>query len=172
MIPVRVQVRNFLTFGEADGGGTVDFDFEGSRLWSISGNNGSGKSAIFDAITYALFGRHRGGATGDGRLIRKGAGRCEATFEFRSDGHLYRVRRTVARRTGRQQQEAKERQAARFDTEAGEWLPAPGTESDAALGRWVQERLGLKTSLTARSLLARVHLAGGDVETARAWKVK
>ena len=100
MIPVRVQVRNFLTYGEADGGGPIEFDFEGSRLWSISGNNGSGKSAVFDAITYALFGRHRGGATGDGRLIRKGARQCEATFEFRADGQLYRVRRTVARRTG------------------------------------------------------------------------
>ncbi len=155
MIPVRVQVRNFLTYGEADGGGPIEFDFEGSRLWSISGNNGSGKSAVFDAITYALFGRHRGGATGDGRLIRKGARQCEATFEFRSDGHLYRVRRTVARRTGRQQQEAKERQAARFDPDSGEWVPVPGTDSDAALGRWVQELLGLGYDTFVTSVLLR-----------------
>jgi DNA repair exonuclease SbcCD ATPase subunit len=155
MIPVRVQVRNFLTYGEADGGGPIEFDFEGSRLWSISGNNGSGKSAVFDAITYALFGRHRGGATGDGRLIRKGARQCEATFEFRSDGHLYRVRRTVARRTGKQQQEAKERQAARFDPASGEWVPVPGTDSDAALGRWVQERLGLGYDTFVTSVLLR-----------------
>jgi len=155
MIPVRVQVRNFLTYGEADGGGPIEFDFEGSRLWSISGNNGSGKSAIFDAITYALFGRHRGGATGDGRLIRKGAHQCEATFEFQSDGHLYRVRRTVSRRTGRRQLEAKERQAARFDPDSGEWLPAPGTDSDAALARWVQERLGLGYDTFVTSVLLR-----------------
>jgi DNA repair exonuclease SbcCD ATPase subunit len=155
MIPVRVQVRNFLTYGEADGGGPIEFDFEGSRLWSISGNNGSGKSAVFDAITYALFGRHRGGATGDGRLIRKGARQCEATFEFRSDGHLYRVRRTVARRTGRQQQEAKERQAARFDPDSGEWRPVPGTDSDAALGRWVQDLLGLGYDTFVTSVLLR-----------------
>jgi len=155
MIPVRVQVRNFLTYDEADGGGPIEFDFEGSRLWSISGNNGSGKSAVFDAITYALFGRHRGGATGDGRLIRKGARQCEATFEFRADGHLYRVRRTVARRTGRRQQEAKERQAARFDADSGEWVPVPGTDSDAALGRWVEERLGLGYDTFVTSVLLR-----------------
>jgi exonuclease SbcC len=155
MIPVRVQVRNFLTYGEADGGGPIEFDFEGSRLWSISGNNGSGKSAVFDAITYALFGHHRGGATGDGRLIRKGARQCEATFEFRSNGHLYRVRRTVARRAGRRQQEAKERQAARFDPASGEWVPVPGTDSDTALGRWVQERLGLGYDTFVTSVLLR-----------------
>jgi DNA repair exonuclease SbcCD ATPase subunit len=165
MIPVRVQVRNFLTYGEADGGGPIEFDFEGSRLWSISGNNGSGKSAVFDAITYALFGRHRGGATGDGRLIRKGARQCEATFEFRADGHLYRVRRTVARpgpsgRKSRREQadarrEAKERQAARFDPASGEWVPVPGTDSDAALGRWVQERLGLGYDTFVTSVLLR-----------------
>jgi exonuclease SbcC len=162
MIPVRVQVRNFLTYGEADGGGPIEFDFEGSRLWSISGNNGSGKSAVFDAITYALFGHHRGGATGDGRLIRKGARQCEATFEFRADGQLYRVRRTVARRTGppagragKRQQEAKERQAARFDPASGEWEPVPGTDSDAALGRWVQERLGLGYDTFVTSVLLR-----------------
>lgn len=155
MIPVRVQVRDFLTYGEADGGGPIDFDFDGSRLWSISGNNGSGKSAIFDAITYALFGRHRGGATGDGRLIRKGARQSEATFEFRVDGDLFRVRRTVTRRTGKQQQEAKERQAARFDPGSGEWVPAPGTDSDAGLGRWVQERLGLSYDTFVTSVLLR-----------------
>ncbi len=155
MIPVRVQVRDFLTYGEADGGGPIDFDFDGSRLWSISGNNGSGKSAIFDAITYALFGRHRGGATGDGRLIRKGARQSEAVFEFRVDGDLFRVRRTVTRRTGKQQQEAKERQAARFDPGSGEWVPAPGTDSDAGLGRWVQDRLGLSYDTFVTSVLLR-----------------
>jgi len=167
VIPVRVQVRNFLTYGEADGGGPIEFDFEGSRLWSISGNNGSGKSAVFDAITYALFGHHRGGATGDGRLIRKGARQCEATFEFRSDGQLYRVRRTVARRTaapsrratGRQAErpvaEAKERQAARFDPAGGEWVPVPGTDSDAALGRWVEDLLGLGYDTFVTSVLLR-----------------
>jgi exonuclease SbcC len=155
MIPVRVQVRNFLTYGEADGGGPIEFDFEGSRLWSISGNNGSGKSAVFDAIAYALFGRHRGGATGDGRLIHKGARQCEATFEFQADGHLYRVRRTVSRRTGRQQQEAKERQAARFDPSLGQWEPAAGTDSDAGLGRWVQEKLGFSYDTFVTSVLLR-----------------
>jgi len=101
MIPVRVLLKNFLCYAEADNGQPIEFDFEGSPLWSISGDNGAGKSAIFDAITYTLFGEHRGGAVGDSRLIRKGADRCEVVFEFRLDGQLYRVRRTVGRAKGR-----------------------------------------------------------------------
>jgi len=142
VIPVRVLVRNFLCYAEDENGGPVEFDFEGSSLWSISGDNGAGKSAIFDAITYALFGCHRGGAQRDSRLIRRGAGECEAAFEFRLDGQVYRVRRTVGRPKGKSAIEPKTRQASWFDTEAGDWRPLPGTEKEAGLNQWVRERFG------------------------------
>ena len=68
MIPVEVTLRNFMCFGEHEGEG-YRFNFRDHRLWSISGDNGAGKSAIFDAITYTLFGRHRGGERRDEELI-------------------------------------------------------------------------------------------------------
>lgn len=142
MIPVKVLVRNFLCFDEADGGQPIEFDFDGSPLWSISGDNGAGKSAIFDAITYALFGQHRGGGQSDGRLIRKGAESCEAAFEFYLDGELYRVRRTVGRPRGRSRQEPKTWQAAWFDLGASDWRPIPDTERERELTRWVESKLG------------------------------
>jgi exonuclease SbcC len=142
VIPVKVLVRNFLCFDEADGGQPIEFDFDGSRLWSISGDNGAGKSAIFDAITYALFGEHRGGGQGDGRLIRKGAEGCEAAFEFYLDGELYRVRRTVGRPRGQYRQEPKTWQAAWFDPEADDWRPIPDTERERELTRWIESKLG------------------------------
>ena len=61
MIPQRIQLTGFLSYKE-----TQTLDFAGAPLWMLSGNNGSGKSAIFDAVTYALFGHHRGGGSGSG----------------------------------------------------------------------------------------------------------
>lgn len=142
MIPVKVLVRNFLCFEEANDGGPIEFDFDGSPLWSISGDNGAGKSAIFDAITYALFGQHRGGGQGDVRLIHKGVQSCEAGFEFCLDGELYRVRRTVGRARGRGGPEPKTRQAAWFDPAAGDWRPIPDTDRERELAQWVERRLG------------------------------
>jgi exonuclease SbcC len=144
MIPVRVLLKNFLCYTETADGQPIEFDFEGSSLWSISGDNGAGKSAIFDAVTYALFGQHRGGAQEDSRLIHKGADRCEATFEFRLDGRLYQVRRTVGRPRGKARQEPKTWQAAQFDPASNAWRPIKETERAVQFDRWVQDKLGLR----------------------------
>ncbi|HEU4759599.1 MAG TPA: SMC family ATPase, partial [Dehalococcoidia bacterium] len=153
MIPVRVQVRNFLCYDEETPGEPIEFDFDGSALWSISGDNGAGKSAIFDAITYTLFGQHRGGAQEDSRLIRKCAAGCEAAFEFRQNGSLYRVRRTVGRKQGKATVEPKTWQAAWFDPEFEDWRPVAGTESKAGLEHLVRERLGFGYETFTASIL-------------------
>jgi DNA repair protein SbcC/Rad50 len=141
VIPVRVSLRNFLCYDDLEGE-PLEFDFDGSSLWSISGDNGAGKSAIFDAITYTLFGQHRGGSQRDSRLIRRGANTCEAQFDFLLDGQLYRIRRTVGRprRTGGQ--ESKTRQASWFDSDADDWRPIPDTDRETELSTWVEQKLG------------------------------
>ena len=70
MIPKRMTLENFLSFGEpAD-----EFAFtDDEPLWVLCGPNGVGKSAVFDAITYALYGEHRGGRRKAEQLIRHGA---------------------------------------------------------------------------------------------------
>ena len=67
MIPLRVKLRGFLCYKEEQ---TIEFDGN-ATLWMLSGLNGSGKSAIFDAVTYALFGHHRGGGQHNHELINK-----------------------------------------------------------------------------------------------------
>jgi len=56
VIPVRVHLKNFLTYGTTDDDEPILFDFDEATLWSISGQNGAGKTSIFDAITYCLYG--------------------------------------------------------------------------------------------------------------------
>ena len=52
MIPQRVKLRGFLCYKEEQ---SIEFDGN-ATLWMLSGLNGSGKSAIFDAVTYGCLG--------------------------------------------------------------------------------------------------------------------
>jgi len=63
----------------------------------LSGTNGSGKSSVFDAVTYALFGHHRGGSQSAAELINKETSTLSVEFDFTSDKQLYRIKRTVRR---------------------------------------------------------------------------
>src|SRR3954451_15187863 len=93
MIPQRVKLSGFLSYKDEQ-----EIRFDGSQLWMLSGTNGSGKSSIFDAVTYALFGHHRGGRLEAAELINKESNTLAVEFDFTLDGQLYRVKRTVRRR--------------------------------------------------------------------------
>jgi len=70
-------------------------DFTGIHTVSICGDNGNGKSAIIDAITWALWGKTR--AKRDDELIHQGQYEASVEFEFTVNGQNYRVIRKHAR---------------------------------------------------------------------------
>src|SRR5438270_1839433 len=92
MIPQRVYLRGFLSYRDEQ-----EVRFDGSSLWMLSGLNGSGKSSVFDAVTYALFGHHRGGRVEAHELINKDSNGAVIEFDFTQDGERYRARRTLQR---------------------------------------------------------------------------
>src|SRR5437868_1143521 len=92
MIPKRVKLSGFLCYKDEQ-----EVAFDGSTLWMLAGLNGSGKSTIFDAVTYALFGHHRGGAQAAAELINKDSKILSVDFEFTVDEQLYLIRRTLRR---------------------------------------------------------------------------
>src|SRR6516164_4360351 len=92
MIPQRVFLRGFLSYRDEQ-----EVRFDGSSLWMLSGLNGSGKSSVFDAVTYALFGHHRGGSQHAHELINKDSTGAVVEFDFTQDGETYRARRTLQR---------------------------------------------------------------------------
>ena len=57
-------------------------DFGGGSLIAICGENGAGKSSIFDAITFALYGLHRLGKMHADQLISQDMDRLSVEFEF------------------------------------------------------------------------------------------
>jgi exonuclease SbcC len=75
----------------------AEVDFTGIHVACLSGSNGAGKSALLDAITWALWGKAR--ARRDDELITIGKKEMEVDFIFRLGTESYRVIRK--RKTGK-----------------------------------------------------------------------
>ncbi len=87
MVPHKLQLRNFMCYGED----VAPLVFDGIKVACLSGQNGAGKSALLDAITWALWGHAR--AKSDDDLIMLGRDEMEVVLEFLLDEHTYRVLR-------------------------------------------------------------------------------
>src|SRR3990167_236064 len=92
MIPHKLQLKNFLSYG-------ADFqtiDFRPYHLIHLSGKNGHGKSALLDAMTWAVWGVARkvtNAVRADQGLLRLGQQQMAVIFDFEVSGQLYRVKR-------------------------------------------------------------------------------
>ncbi len=89
MVPVKLELKNFMCYKEAV------LELEGVHLACLSGDNGAGKSAILDALTWSLWGKAR--ATSDD-LIATGEIEMQTTLDFFINEQLYRVKRYRTRK--------------------------------------------------------------------------
>ncbi|MGD1995917.1 MAG: SMC family ATPase [Anaerolineae bacterium] len=83
MIPQELSLSNFMCYRQAT------LDFSGIHVACLSGENGAGKSALLDAVTWALWGRAR--ARRSDELIRLGQDEMEVDLSFQLGSDLYRV---------------------------------------------------------------------------------
>jgi exonuclease SbcC len=142
LIPRRVALKGFLCYRDEQ---VIELD--GSDLWVFAGRNGSGKSAVFDGMTYALFGCHRAGQQNATALIHKGRDAFRVEFDFDLGGRTFRIRRTL-RRSGRS-----ERQIFAHEPESGRWPAVPETQTEGGLRAWVVRHLGLTFDTFTASVL-------------------
>jgi len=91
MIPVKLSMRNFMCYRD----NVPPLYFDGIHTACISGDNGNGKSALIDAMTWALWGKAR--AKSDDDLIHQGQTEMEVEFDFTVGGQLYRIIRKRAK---------------------------------------------------------------------------
>lgn len=96
MKPLKVEMS---AFGSYAGQETIDFEKIGHGIFLITGDTGAGKTTIFDAITYALFGE-TSGQNRDGTMMRSQYAKDEeetyASLYFEERGQVYQIYRSPA----------------------------------------------------------------------------
>jgi len=104
MIPLSIRLINFLSYGAEP---TV-VDFSDLGVACLSGANGAGKTALLEALTWALWGKARGGSIepekllnssvkGNGGRMPNGGG-MRVECEFCQNGEKYRLERSFQKK--------------------------------------------------------------------------
>lgn len=92
MKPINLKISNFFSHKESD----VSFDFDSALLIGNTDgdyrkSNGSGKSAVFEALTWSLYSKSRAPQMND--LVRWGEDICSVVFTFEEKGQFYKIER-------------------------------------------------------------------------------
>jgi exonuclease SbcC len=100
MVPLTLSIKNFLSYGPQ----TQTINFEPYNFICLCGRNGHGKSALLDAITWAIWGQARkisNQAKSDDILLHIGETAMMVCFEFIINHHQFRIRREYSYTKGK-----------------------------------------------------------------------
>jgi len=96
MIPIKLQMSNFLSYGE----NVPPLDFTQFDIACLSGKNGQGKSALLDALTWAIWGEGRKASQerkADSGLLKIGENQMWVDLIVDLEGDRYRIIRKFSR---------------------------------------------------------------------------
>ena len=91
MLPLSLKLHNFLSYRE----NVPTLHLENVHVACLCGANGHGKSALLDAITWAIWGKARGQR--QEQLLHQGQQEMWVELEFEARGQHYRVARRYSR---------------------------------------------------------------------------
>ena len=94
MIPLLLTVENFMCYGE----GVPTLNLEPVHIACISGNNGYGKTALLDAITWAIWGKAR--AKTHDELVNVNQQSMFVELDFFVHENRYKITRTYSKSKG------------------------------------------------------------------------
>lgn len=116
MVPLRLHLYNFLSYGDH----CEPIELGGIHVACLCGPNGHGKSALLDAMTWALWGQGRAASADE--MIRLGQSSMFVELEFLLEGQRYRVVRKRTRgKSGQSDLQFQVRREA-----SGEWSALSG----------------------------------------------
>jgi len=104
MIPVKLQMYNFLSYGEE----APALDFTQFSIACLSGKNGQGKSALLDALTWAIWGEGRKTSQerkADSGLLKIGENQMWVDLTIDLEGERYRIIRKFSKMKNRNHSE-------------------------------------------------------------------
>lgn len=125
MRPIKLTMTAFGSYRDTE---TIDFSMlEDRRLFVISGNTGAGKTSIFDAICFAIYGTASGEDRADPRMLRSHFAAEEihtaVHFDFAIGRRSYLVLRQMPHRKGGNKSETGGK-CELYETTSGEPIPA------------------------------------------------
>ena len=175
MRPIKLVISAFGPYAERT---VIDLDKLGtSGLYLISGDTGAGKTTIFDAITYALFGKASGDSRDDSKLFRclnaKPETKTEVDLTFMYAGKEYRICRNpeYMRPKARGEGFTKEASSVTFyypDASGKQGPTSRSVSKDKEVGNIVQEIIGIdrdqftKIAMIAQGDFMKVLLSSTD----------
>lgn len=153
MIPLKIRLKGFMCYHVER-----TISFRSSTLWALCGENGSGKSALFDAMVYALYGENRMDKSQEAYyLIHHHADGLEVEFDFAVGENEYRVRRTLQKKARGYRPSFQAFHLSGPDMPSSPRCgpqPIAGTERKTGLEEWVEQTIGLnKQAFTFAVLL-------------------
>ena len=137
MRPLRLELRGFTSFRE-----TAVLDFEGRRLFAITGPTGAGKSSLLDAMTWALYGQVPRVGAATRQLIAHGANAMAVRLDFSVRGQRHRVSRQAPASVG-----------ARLERLRGDGSWEPLADRSREVTRRATDLLGLDFDTFTRTVL-------------------
>lgn len=156
MIPVSLQLKNFLSYGED----VPALDFSEFDVACLSGDNGHGKSAILDAMTWALWGEARKAVSeksaADG-LLRIGTTEMQVEFVFDLEADRYRILRKYHRKKGKRGTPSLEFQI--WDSATHTYKPLSEKSS-----RRTQEKINATLRMTYETFINSAFILQGHVD--------
>lgn len=143
MKPIKLKMSAFGPYADVE---TVDFSaFDGKGLFLITGTTGAGKTTIFDAICFALFGE-TSGSSRNGEMLRsnfaKPLTRTFVELEFEHRGKNYRIIRTTSNEVAKKRGTGSKIEGASAEL-TGDDITTPLTKTGEVNNK-ISEIIGLK----------------------------
>ncbi len=151
MRPVELSMT---AFGPFAGTETVDFSVFGkSCLFLVTGDTGAGKTSIFDAISFALYGEASGHTRESKGMHSDFASRsteCSVTLKFEHEGNLYTIYRSPGYMVPKRDGSGERLHPAKAEMECGDGRSWAGVSE---VNRAVADLIGLNADQYAQVVM-------------------